>query len=365
MKTEQRRPIDRWLLLFALLLTVVGIAWVYSATGIRFGNTFVIRQGVSGLIGVAMMLAFSQVDLSNLRGSKKLLTIVYLVFVFLLVAVLFCPPRNGAHRWIIFSGYSLQPSEFFKPFAVILTSWWMVRYRDSWTKRQESMPKLVTLFGVLMLPLALIYIEPDLGTTILILFISMLIIFLGGAPRWVFVASVPVLLALGSYFVVSKEYRFERIKAYLNPAAVDSSGSGYQLEQSLIAVGNGGLYGVGPAAGQQKLNFLPEAHTDFIYAIIAEELGLVGSSAVLILFAAILWRGYRIARKCRDPFLRLCASGFTLLIVAQALINMSVVLNLVPNKGIPLPFISYGGSSLMATLMCLGLLLSISKETGS
>jgi cell division protein FtsW len=241
----------------------------------------------------------------------------------------------------------------------------MVKYQDFWTRRQDSIPKLVTLFGLLAVPMALIYLEPDLGTTLLILFIAMLLIFLGGAPRWVFAASIPILIVAGSYFIVSKEYRFERIKAYLNPAMVDPSGSGYQLEQSLIAVGNGGLFGVGPAAGQQKLNFLPEAHTDFIYAIIGEELGLLGTSAVLILFAAILLRGYRIARKSKDPFLRLCASGFTLLIVCQALINMSVVLNLVPNKGIPLPFVSYGGSSLMATLMCLGLLLSISKETRS
>jgi cell division protein FtsW len=145
---------------------------------------------------------------------------------------------------------------------------------------------------------------------------------------------------------------------------VDVRGSGYQPEQSLIAVGNGGLTGVGLGAGQQKLNFLPEAHTEFIYAIIGEEVGLIGTSVVLLLFVAILWRGFRVALKARDPFLRLCASGFTLLLVAQALMNMSVVLSIVPNKGIPLPFISYGGSSLMATFITLGLLLSISKETG-
>jgi cell division protein FtsW len=205
--------------------------------------------------------------------------------------------------------------------------------------------------------------EPDLGTTFLILFVCMVLVFVGGAPKWIFIAAIPVVLAIGAYLIVSEPYRFNRVKAFLNPAAADTRGSAYQPEQSLIAVGNGGITGVGIGAGQQKLDFLPEARTDFIYAIIGEELGLIGTFTVLALFVAVFWRGYRIARRARDSFLRLCAGGFTFLIVAQALMNMSVVLNLVPNKGIPLPFISYGGSSLMATLMCLGLLLSISKET--
>ena len=364
MTADLRRPIDRWLLLFALLLTVVGMVWVYSATGTRSGFAFVLKQGVSGLIGVALMLAFSQIEISGLRESPKLVIALYFIFIGFLAVVFLFEARNGAHRWMIFGGHQIQPSEFFKPFSVVLTSWWMVKHRDSWTKRQEAIPRLVTLFGILMLPLALIFMEPDMGTTFLILFVSMLLVFLGGAPKWIFAVSIPILIAVGTYFIVSKPYRIQRVQSFLNPT-VDTKGFGYQPEQSLIAVGNGGLHGVGLGGGQQKLNFLPEAHTDFIYAIIGEEAGLIGTSAVLILFVAILWRGYRIARKARDSFLRLCASGFTLLLVTQALMNMSVVLSLVPNKGIPLPFISYGGSSLMASLMCLGLLLGISKETGS
>jgi len=364
MTADVRRPIDRWLLLFALLLIVIGMVWVYSATGTRHGFSLVFKQGVSCLIGVSLMLAFSQVDLSELRESPKLMIALYIIFIVLLSVVFFFQSRNGAHRWIIIGNHQIQPSEFFKPFSVVLTCWWMVKYRDSWTKRQEAIPRLVALFVMLTLPLALIFIEPDMGTTFLILFVSMLLIFIGGAPRWIFAVTVPILIAVGTYFVISEPYRYQRVKAYLNLTA-DSKGFGYQPEQSLIAIGNGGLVGVGLGGGQQKLNFLPEAHTDFIYAIIGEEVGLVGTTTVLGLFIAILWRGYRIARKARDSFLRLCASGLTLLLVTQALMNMSVVLSLVPNKGIPLPFISYGGSSLMATLMCLGLLLSISKETGS
>ncbi|MCL1892797.1 MAG: putative lipid II flippase FtsW [Holophagaceae bacterium] len=362
MNIEKQNPVDRWLLLFALLLMVFGVAWVYSATGIRHENTFFIRQCVSGFIGIALMLAFSHLDISRFLSSHKLMRGTYVIFIFLLIAVFFSPTRNGAHRWIIISGFSLQPSEFFKPFSVIWTSWLMYRHRESWTKRREAIPKLVILFLSLLLPMTLIYMEPDMGTTILILFVSLLVIFLGSAPRWVFVFGLPVLVIVGSLIVVSKEYRYERIKAFFNPASVDLSGTGYQAEQSLIAFGNGGVLGVGPAAGQQKLSFLPEAHTDFIYAIIGEELGLLGTSVVWLLFAGFLWRGCRIALACRDPFLRLCAGGFTILIVSQALINMSVVLNLAPNTGIPLPFVSYGGSSLMATLVCLGLLLSISRK---
>jgi len=364
MTADVRRPIDRWLLLFALLLTVTGMVWVYSATGTRSGFAFVLKQSISGLIGVALMLALTQVDLSSLRESSKLIIAIYFVFIALLTVVFLFGAKNGAHRWIIYRGHQFQPSEFFKPFSVILTSWWMVRCRESWTKRQEAIPKLITLFAILLLPLTLIFKEPDMGTAFLTLFVAILIIFIGGAPRWLFAVIIPVMFAAGTYFIKSEPYRYERVKAYLN-MVMDSKGSGYQPEQSLIAVGNGGLYGVGLGGGQQKLNFLPEAHTDFIYAIIGEEFGLVGTLTVLALIVAILLRGYRIARRARDSFLRLCASGFTLLLVTQSLMNISVVLNMVPNKGIPLPFISYGGSSLITSFVCLGLLLSISKETGS
>ena len=350
--------------MFALLLAVMGMVWVYSATGTRAGFAFVVKQGVSGLVGVALMLAFSQIDLSGLRESPKTMIVLYVAFIVFLSAVFYFPAKNGAHRWIAYHGHQLQPSEFFKPFSVILTSWWMVKYTDSWIKRQETLPKLVALFLILLVPLCIIFKEPDMGTTFLILFVSILLVLLGGAPKWILAVGAPILLVVGTYLVVSKPYRIQRVQSFLNPM-VDAKGFGYQPEQSLIAVGNGGLYGVGLGAGQQKLNFLPEAHTDFIYAIIGEEVGLIGTSIVLILFVAVLWRGYRIARRARDAFLRLCACGFTLILVAQALMNMSVVLSIVPNKGIPLPFISYGGSSLMASFMCLGLLLGISKETGS
>ncbi len=364
MSPDVRRPIDRLLLLFALVLMAVGMVWVFSASAFKnhsASTTFLVNQLVGGFVGIAIMLALSQVDLSLLRDNPRILQVLYGIFLVALGLVFFFPAINHAHRWIRFSRLSIQPSELFKPISVLITAWWMVRHRDVWAKGQESIPKLVTLFAILMVPLALILREPDFGTTFLILAVALLVTFLGGAHRWIFAVAAPALGAIGFAFVWFEPYRRARVLSFLNPEA-DPLGKGHQALQSLIAVGNGGLTGVGLGGSMQKLNYLPEAHTDFIYAVISEEAGLIGSVLVLALFVGILWRGYRIARRVRDSFLKLCAMGFMLLLVVQALMNLSVVLSLAPNKGIPLPFISYGSSSLIASLASLGLLLAISKE---
>ncbi len=363
MPPDVRRPIDRALLFFALLLMAVGFVWVYSASGLKSAasTSFLQRQLLGGGLGVALMLALSQTELGFLRENPRPLQVLYVILVVLLAAVFLFPKVNNAHRWIRMFGQQFQPSELFKPFVVLLVSWWMVRHRDAWTQRQDAIPKLMTLAGLLIVPIALILREPDFGTSFLILFVAMLLVFLGGAPKWIFAVSVPVLALVGAVFIRTSPYRMARVTSFLNPDH-DPLGKGHQALQSLVAVGNGGLAGVGLGAGHQKLFFLPEAHTDFIYAVIAEETGLVGTVAVLLLFLGILWRGYRISRSVRDGFLKLAALGFTLLLVVQALMNISVVLSLAPNKGIPLPFVSYGGTSLIVSLMTLGLLLSISKE---
>jgi cell division protein FtsW len=364
MAPDVRRPIDLWLLFFTVMLMAVGMVWVYSASAFKSPSTstaFLVRQLVGGGIGIAIMMALSQTDLSGIRENARPLQITYGILVVLLVAVYFFPSVNHAHRWIRVLGQSLQPSELFKPLSVMIAAWWMLRYQDAWSRRQDSIPKLVTLCLILGLPLCLIVLEPDFGTTFLITLVVLLVVFLGGAPRWIFVAGIPVLGAVGAAFIWFEPYRRARVLSFLHPEA-DPLGSGHQALQSLIAVGNGGITGVGWGASMQKLNYLPEAHTDFIYAVIAEEAGLIGSLVVLLLFIGILWRGYHIARRVRDGYLRLCAIGFTMLLVMQAFMNISVVLSLAPNKGIPLPFISYGSSSLMASLASLGLLLAISKE---
>jgi len=364
MSPDVRRPIDRLLLLFALMLMAVGMVWVFSASAFksqRTATTFLVNQLIGGGIGVAVMLALSQTELNTLRDNPRVLQVLYGLSLLLLGAVFFFAPVNHAHRWIRLSRASIQPSELFKPLSVLITAWWMVRHQEAWQNRQDSIPKLLTLFAIIILPLGLVLREPDFGTSFLILLVALLVTFLGGAPRWIFAVATPILGTVGFAFVWFEPYRRARVLSFLNPEA-DPLGKGHQALQSLIAVGNGGITGVGLGASMQKLNYLPEAHTDFIYAVIAEEAGLIGSVLVLALFVAILWRGYRIARRVRDSFLKLCAMGFTLLLVVQALMNLSVVLSLAPNKGIPLPFISYGSSSLIASLASLGLLLSISKD---
>ena len=364
MSPDVRRPIDRLLLFFALTLMAVGMVWVFSASAFKSrgtATTYLVNQLIGGGVGVAVMLALSQTELASLRDNPRVLQALYVIALLFLGAVFFFPAINHAHRWIRFARLSLQPSELFKPLSVLITAWWMVRHQEAWLRRQDSIPKLLALFAILLLPLGLILREPDFGTTFLILLVALLVTFMGGAPRWIFAVAAPILGSVGFAFVWFEPYRRARVLSFLNPAA-DPLGKGHQALQSLIAVGNGGITGVGLGASMQKLNYLPEAHTDFIYAVIAEEAGLIGSVLVLALFVGILWRGYRVARRVRDSFLKLCAMGFTLLLVIQALMNLSVVLSLAPNKGIPLPFISYGSSSLIASLASLGLLLAISKE---
>ncbi len=364
MSPDVRRPIDLWLLFFTLMLMAVGMVWVYSASAFKNQSTstaFLVRQLIGGGIGIAIMMALSQTDFSALRENPRPLQIGYGLIVLLLIAVFFFPAVNHAHRWMRIFGQSLQPSEMFKPLAVMIVAWWMLRYQEAWSRRQESIPKLVVLCLILALPLGLIVLEPDFGTTFLITLVALLIVFMGGAPRWIFVVVTPILAVIGFFFVRFSPYRWARVTSFMRPEA-DPLGSGHQAIQSLIAVGNGGITGVGWGASMQKLNYLPEAHSDFIYAVISEEAGFLGSVIVLLLFVGILWRGYHIARRVREGYMRLCAMGFTLLLVMQAFMNISVVLSLAPNKGIPLPFISYGSSSLMASLASLGLLLAISKE---
>ena len=371
MAPDVRRPVDRWLVLFALALLAVGMVWIYSASAIKASQNhsaataFLVRQLVAGVIGIILMLALSQVDLTPLQDHPRPLMAAYGVSVALLLAVLFLGPKvNGAHRWLRIGPMSIQPSELFKPVAVLVVAAWMVRHRSAWIDRRDALPKLMALGGILLVPLALILREPDFGTTFLIVFVVLMVVFLGGAPKWIFAVALPVLGALGAAFVLLSPYRLARLTSWLNPGA-DPLGKGHQALQSLVAVGNGGVLGVGLGAGRQKLFYLPEAHTDFIYAVVAEEAGLIGTAAILLLFGAILWRGYRIARRVGDTYLKLCAMGFVMLLVGQALMNMSVVLSLAPNKGIPLPFISFGPNSLITSLICLGLLLSISKDASA
>ncbi|MDX6385201.1 MAG: cell division protein FtsW, partial [Blastocatellia bacterium] len=266
-------------------------------------------------------------------------------------------PVNGARRWIKFGGLSAQPSEVAKLSLAMFLAYFLAKRQgeeDSFWK--TFLPSMIPL-GILA---GLVAKEPDLGTALMLAIISMTMCFAAGVrPRHVVYAAIPGLLYVAK-MVIFTPFRMRRMATFIDPFA-DQQGSGYQVVQSLIAVGSGGPHGLGFAQGHQKLLFLPFAHSDFIFAVIGEELGLIGALIVVAVFAVFLWRGMRAALRAPDRFGMLLGIGIVVGIVAQALLNMSVVLALVPTKGIPLPFISYGGSSLVPTLAGVGILLNISQ----
>ena len=276
----------------------------------------------------------------------------------MLISVFFLDRAHNTHRWMHLGGFSFQPSEMAKP-AIIL---FLAFFLESRTKamgdwRNTLLPAIVPT----LLFLGLIVFEPDLGTAIACAAITASILFVAGLDMrylgYAFAASI-----LPLYFLIFHvAYRRARILAFLDPYS-DPQGRGFHIIQSLIAVSTGGITGVGLMEGKQKLFYLPEPHTDFIFAVTAEELGLVGALIIVALFSIFLWRGIRTAIRTQDSFGRFLAIGITSMVVLQAFINISVVLGLMPTKGIPLPFISYGGSSLFMTLACVGVLLNVTKQ---
>jgi cell division protein FtsW len=268
------------------------------------------------------------------------------------------PARNGAHRWILLGPFSGQPSELAKIALVIFLGWFLTQREGQ--GRLGRFTETVLPSGVLTGVLAgLVLKEPDLGTTAMLGLIFIIMLFVGGVPlRHLFMLS-PLAMIGGYLFVMKVGWRMDRVMTFLDPER-DPQGKGYQVIQSLIAVGSGGVKGAGLGQGKQKLLYLPEAHSDFIFAVIAEELGLIGAVTVVFLFVFFLWRGLRACHRAPDRFGYLVAAGLTTMIIAQAFFNISVVLSLAPTKGIPLPFISAGGSSLVVTLAAVGILLNIS-----
>jgi cell division protein FtsW len=276
----------------------------------------------------------------------------------LLISVFFLDRAHNTHRWIHFGGLSFQPSEMAKPALILFLAFFLEGRTDSMRDWRNTL--LPAVLPTLVF-LALIVFQPDLGTAIACAAITACMMFVAGLDlRYLGYAFLASLVPL--YFLIARvAYRRDRILAFLNPYS-DPQRSGFHIIQSMIAVSTGGITGVGLMEGKQKLFYLPEPHTDFIFAVTAEELGLVGSVIVIALFAIFLWRGLRTAVRTQDMFGRFLAVGITSMVVVQAFINISVVLGMMPTKGIPLPFVSYGGSSLFVTLACVGVLLNLSKQ---
>jgi cell division protein FtsW len=362
---------DRWLFLATLALCLVGAVMVFSASALtareEFGNAykFIAQQFIWLAMGLIGMFWLMNVDYHRLRQPAVIFTALFVVLL-LLVGVFFLDKSHAAHRWIRFGPpgkkFGIQPSELAKLAVIVYLAWFLERRRRPHSfgvndVRQTILPAL----GPVLLFTGLVLLEPDMGTSVEIALIALCMLFVAGLS-WKYVAgalgaAVPAVI----FAITQVSYRYERFMAFLNPDA-DPQGHGFQLLQSLIAVGSGGFFGVGLMESRQKLFYLPEAHTDFIFAVICEELGFIGAVCVLALFAIYGWRGLRAALNAPDDFGRFLALGITVMVVSQALINFAVVLGMMPTKGIPLPFISYGGSSLLVMLLATGVLLNICQQ---
>ena len=337
---------------------------IFSASAMiaetRFGTGyyFLVRQLIWAVFGLMVLVGFMHLDYHRLCRPAVVFPAFFLQFI-LLVAVLVWPDAATVRRWLPLGKMFLQPSEISKVVLVIFLAYFLEKRQGKVNEFQGTLLPVGLLVGLTVL---LVLQGPDLGTAALLGFTVSAVLFAAGL-RLTYISSGLVSSVIGLYFlVVEVPYRYNRVLAFLDPYA-DPLGKGFQIIQSLTAVGSGGISGLGFMEGRQKLYYLPAAHTDFIFAVIAEELGFIGCLAVLSLFAVILWRGGRASLRCRDEFGRLLALGLTSMIILQALINISVVIGLLPTKGIPLPFVSYGGSSLVSSLMAMGILLNISQHS--
>jgi cell division protein FtsW len=359
----KRVSVDRWMFTVTTVLVFVGLVMIFSASAVmakeRFGSAyeFLVKQLMWAVAGLVAMIVAMKVDYKRLQHPALVFTSLG-VTTLLLISVFFLDRAHGTHRWFHLGLVSLQPSEMAKPALILFLAWFLqdkTEGIDDW--RNTLIPAMVPT-GVF---LGLIVFQPDLGTAIACAGITACILFVAGIRVRYFGYGLAASLLPLYFLIFHVAYRRDRILAFLNPYA-DPKGFGFHIIQSLIAVSTGGVTGLGLMEGKQKLFYLPEPHTDFIFAVTAEELGLMGALAVIILFAIFLWRGTRAALRTQDSFGRFLAVGITSMIVLQAFINISVVLGLMPTKGIPLPFVSYGGSSLFVTLMCVGVLLNITKQ---
>lgn len=359
--------IDWFMFAIAAGLAIFGAIMVYSASAmISLKETqeqtqfaYFYKQLGFTLAGLLVMYGASRVDYHVLQNKYVVFGVV-IITMLLLIAVFGFPAINGARRWIRFGGFSLQPSELTKVVVPIFLAWFLTKHEDAVGELKSTVLPCVTVLALLG---GLVFIEPDLGTTIVLCAVFSAVYFAAGA-RIVHIATVAAAMAIGGIAaLVFAPWRVQRIMAFLDPYKY-SDDAAYQVVQSLYAIGSGGVFGEGFAKGQQKLFYLPYPYSDFIFSVVGEELGLVGTLAVVIAFGLLLWRGARAAIKASDRFGVLLGIGIINGIIVQALFNISVVISILPAKGIPLPFISYGGSSVLVTLFAVGILLNISQQGG-
>lgn len=369
----RRSETDRWLFGVTLMLCLTGAVMIYSASAVtaeqQYGHSyyFVLRQAVWLMAGLLGMFALMKLDYHRLREPAVVYTVLCVVVV-LLVCTFLLDKSHATHRWIRIGPAGIQPSELAKLAAILYLAWFLDLKRRRTTslefRKEDLLQTILPAVAPILVCVGLIVLQPDLGTSIDIVLIMTAILFVAGLSwKWLLVGAAGAMPAL-FVLITHVSYRNARLTAFLHPES-DPQGAGFQLLQSLIAVGSGGFTGVGLMESKQKLFYLPEAHTDFIYAVICEELGFLGAAVVLTLFAVYAYRGMRAAFNAPDGFGRALAVGATSMVLFQALINFAVVLGMLPTKGIPLPFVSYGGSSLMVMLLATGVLLNVAHQSSS
>lgn len=364
--TKTKRPPDLWLLAIVFTLLILGLVMVFSASSVtaacsaecNFDPYFYLkRQAAWALVAVLAMWWAMRIDLEKFRKWSLPLVLLSVIGLAAVLEHHVGIKINGARRWIALGPFGFQPSEMAK-FALVFYLADCLARRGSKIQRFARLIPLIIIFGATVL---LINMEPDLGTALVVAASFMGVLFMSGA-RFAHLAGLVSLGLLAVIVQICKDqYKRERIMVFLDPFA-DPGNKGYQIVQSLIGLGSGGLAGLGLGESRQKFSYLPEQHTDFIFSILGEELGLIGTLAVLFLFLMLLYRGLRIAVKARDNYFALLAAGLSFTIVFQAFLNIGVVSAALPLTGIPLPFISYGGTSLVITLAAVGLLANVSTR---
>jgi cell division protein FtsW len=356
---------DVWLFGVAIVLLSVGVVMVYSASAIvaadRFHDPyfFLKKQVFWALLGAACLWLAIKVDYRRLEGF----VLPLLIFAGILLVLVLVSPLgqaiNGTRRWIRLGPVSFQPAELAKLALVLYLAAFLAKKREVIEDLRRGILPPLAVAGLLA---ALVLAQPDLGNCLTLIALTFTLLFLaGGRARHlglILAAALPPLVVA----IWAAPYRLRRIVAFLDPWS-DPRGSGFQIIQSWLALGNGGIFGQGIGASRQKLFYLPESHTDFIFAILGEELGFVGAASVVALFVVLVWRGLRIGLRAPDPFGGYLALGITVLIATQTLVNLGVVTGLLPTKGLPLPYLSFGGSALLVTMLSTGVLLNISQQT--
>ena len=357
---------DKWLFTATLLLVCTSVVMVYSASaalGVDRANQqslFLFKQGTWALLGLLLVQFVMRVDYRHYRQPVVIWTGLAIVAV-ALIAVLFGRPVKGATRWLNVGSLGIQPSELAKITLIIFIAALLERRMERVNEPAQALVPIGAVVGGLV---GLILIQPDLGTSVCLIMIATVMIFSAGLSyKYIALLGAAAVPAAG-ILLLTAEYRMRRVMAFLDPWA-DPLGDGYQLIQSMIAVGVGGVFGSGLMDGAQKLFYVPEPHNDFIYSVISEELGFVGATVVVGCFCVITWRGLRTALRAPDRFGAFLAIGLTTMVAFQAFFNISVVLGLLPTKGIPLPFVSSGGSSLLINLIGMGILLNVSQHASS